>query len=174
VSYLDFVSVLIRLARLPDMKRALRIAGWIYPAGAILMALILVPFHNWLLGTEHLGLQHLVIVVVVLVLGLPGIINISEQGCLSGGLLLADGAKRGWNRIEQAARNKKCPNSPLRVSESKRPHLRGPAGRNLVRDEIRLLRRSYIRIFRWARGFRKSTVFPYRNPRCPDLPERVP
>ena len=82
MSYLEFVSVLIRPARLPDMKRALRIAGWIYLAGVILMALVLVPFHNWILGTQHLGLQHLAIavfwpiVVVVLVLGTLGIINI--------------------------------------------------------------------------------------------------
>ena len=46
------------------------------------MALVLVPFHNWILGTQHLGLQHLAIavfwpiVVVVLVLGTLGIINI--------------------------------------------------------------------------------------------------
>ena len=66
------------------MKRALRIAGWIYLAGAILMALVLVAFHNRILGTEHLGLQHLAIavfwpvVVVVLVLGALGIVNISD------------------------------------------------------------------------------------------------
>jgi hypothetical protein len=36
----------------------LRIAGWIYLAGVILVALILVAFHNKMLGTDHLGLQH--------------------------------------------------------------------------------------------------------------------
>ena len=46
------------------------------------MALVLVAFHNRILGTEHLGLQHLAIavfwpiVVVALVLGMLGIINI--------------------------------------------------------------------------------------------------
>jgi hypothetical protein len=46
------------------------------------MALVLVPFHNWILGTQHLELQHLAIavfwpiVVAVLVLGTLGIINI--------------------------------------------------------------------------------------------------
>ena len=66
------------------MKRALRIAGRIYLAGVILIGLILVLFHNRILGTEHLELQHLVIavfwpvVVVVLVLGALGIVNLSD------------------------------------------------------------------------------------------------
>lgn len=64
------------------MKRAIRIAGWIYLTGAVLMALSVATFH--IFGMEHMDLRALVLIllwpiaVVVFVLGTLGIVNLSE------------------------------------------------------------------------------------------------